>query len=213
MGLTQLMSLSNRPDLNLEPRVRNMMSEKVIIRKVKRPEAMIRWPAYVVGKDDHGLWLFSPKGTICRGQSRSGRSEVEVGQGNREAGLPVMHLMPDSGWWTASWCRVPKSRISVDVCTPPRLIDGEWTYIDLELDPWAYDGNVEIDDEDEFDDACEAGLILPDEALEARAAATEVVGAMRSNSEPFGTLGWSKLDEAIHRALPPIRELRHVETS
>ena len=190
-----------------------MIPEKVIIRKVKRPEGMIRWPAYVAGNDDHGLWLYSPKGTICRGQSGSGTAEVEVGQGNREAGVPVMHLMPVSGWWTACWRRVPDSRISVDVCTPPQLIDGEWTYIDLELDPWAYDGRVEIDDEDEFDDACEAGLISPDEALEARAAATEVVRAMRGHFEPFGSLGWSRLDEAIRAALPPITELRHVETS
>ena len=189
-----------------------MIPERVIIRKVKRPEGMMRWPAHVVGKDDHGLWLFSPKGTICRGQSESGTAEVEVGQGNRKAGVPLIHLMPDSGWWTACWRRVPKARISVDVCTPPRLIDGEWTYIDLELDPWAYDGRVEIDDEDEFDDACGAGLISPAEALEARKAATEVVDAMQIHSEPFGNLGWSRLDEAIRAALPPITELRHVET-
>jgi hypothetical protein len=95
-----------------------MNPEKVIIRKVKRPEGMMRWPAYVAGNDDHGLWLFSPKGTICRGQSGSGMAEVEVGHGNREAGLPVMHLMPVSAWWTASWCRVPKPRISVSARHP-----------------------------------------------------------------------------------------------
>jgi hypothetical protein len=44
------------------------------------------------------------------------------------------------------------------------------------------------------------GLISPDEALEARAAATEVVRAMRSHFEPFGSLGWSRLDEAILRS-------------
>jgi hypothetical protein len=37
-----------------------------VIRKIKRPGGIRRWPAYATGDDDFGLWLFSPKGTIFR---------------------------------------------------------------------------------------------------------------------------------------------------
>ncbi len=188
------------------------MLEAVVIRKIKRPIAMIRWPAYVVGVDRHGRWLFSPKGTICRGQSGSNIGENEVGRGNRDASQPVMHLIPNIGWWTAAWSREPEVTISVDVCTPPRWIDGEWHYIDLELDPTSRSGRVEIHDEDEFVAACEEGLISREEAVEARAAAVEIERSLQQGEEPFGCSGWNKLDEALSLKLPPIRDLRHVES-
>lgn len=84
--------------------------------------------------------------------------------------------------------------ISVDICTPPKLIDGEWTYIDLELDLTRLsDGSVEILDEDEFVSACEAGQISLEEAIEARKAATKIERCLRHRLEPFGSLGWVKL--------------------
>ena len=166
-----------------------------------------------MSNDRHGLWLYSPRGTIYRGQVGSNVSECEVGQGNREAGLPVMHLIPNAAWWMAEWCS-DEALISVDICTPPTLIDGEWSYTDLELDPLAFsDGRVEIHDEDEFVAACEAGLISRDEAIKARAAAAEVERYLRHRTEPFGRLGWDKLDEALRLSLPPIRVLRHVSTA
>ena len=119
------------------------MRETAVIRKVKRPEGMGRWPVYVMDRDCYGLWLFSPRGTIFRGQFGSTIGECEVGQGDREAGLDVMHLIPNSAWWTAAWCRGHGIPISVDICTPPKRVDGEWSYFDLELDPVAFaDGRV-----------------------------------------------------------------------
>ena len=104
--------------------------------------------------------------------------------------------------------------ISVDICIPPKLIDGEWTYIDLELDLTRLsDGSVEIHDEDEFVAACEAGQIPPEEAIEARNASTKIEQCLRHRIEPFGSLGWDKLDEALSLSLPPIKELRHVSTA
>ena len=189
---------------------------RTVIRKVKRPEGIARWSVYVMGNDRHGLWLYSPKGTIYRSQvGLNVVGECEVGQGIGEAGLPVMHLIPNAAWWTAAWCSDGENpQISVDICTPPTPIDGEWSYIDLELDPVAYsDGRVEIDDEDEFVDACEAGLITRDEAINARSAAAEVERCLRHRIEPFGHLGWDKLDEALSLSLPPIRALRHLSTA
>ena len=186
-------------------------TEKTVIRKLKRPDKMGRWAAYVVNKDRYGLWLFSPKGTIYRGQSGKTIGECEVGQGTLPEGLPVIHLMPEALWWTASWCREHETRISVDICTPPVFDDEEWTYTDLELDPlvWA-DGRITVDDEDEFVESCEAGRISDSEATSARSTTMEVVKCMQDGAEPFGRLGWERLGEALSLSLPPIRTLRHV---
>ncbi|MBD3242684.1 MAG: DUF402 domain-containing protein [Chitinivibrionales bacterium] len=189
-----------------------MSPEIVVIRKVRRAENICRWPAYVMSEDSHGLWLYSPTGTIHRCRAGSEIRECKVGGGPDGPGFHVMHLVPCAAWWTAAWHygrREDEVSISVDICTPPRLIDDEWCYTDLKLDPYAFpDGRVVVDDEEEFAAACETGLISPNEALEARAAATEVEGHLRDRSEPFGLVGWNKLDEAMGQSLPPIEELR-----
>ena len=191
-----------------------MIYKTVVIRKIKRPDGLRRWPAYELGEDRHGLWLYSPKGTIFRGQQGAEIGECAVG-GYGNEGRPVLHLIPRDAWWMAAWCE----GISVDICTAPSLIDGEWHYIDLELDVIAHgkghvaDGRVHIDDEDEFLAACEAGLISRDEAKQARDAATEMEQCLRLRTEPFGRLGWDKLDKAIGLCLPAIRKLRHVSTA
>jgi predicted RNA-binding protein associated with RNAse of E/G family len=63
------------------------------------------------------------------------------------------------------------------------------------------------EDEDEFVDACAAGLISSVEKLEARKATVEVEAAIRAQDEPFGQLGWNKLDMAIAMSLEPLTDL------
>ena len=179
-----------------------------IIRKIKRPEGIARWSAYIIHEDHYGLWLYSPKGTLFRSQKGSVIGECEVGQGNREAGLHVMHLIPNKALWIATWCL---DHIAIDICTPPTLIDDEWHYTDLELDPIAFPKwRIIVEDEDEFTDACTAGLIPPNDATEARSATTKVVEYLRHHIEPYVQVGWNKLEKAIHLSLPPIRELKHI---
>jgi predicted RNA-binding protein associated with RNAse of E/G family len=139
-------------------------------------------------------------------------TECEVGQGTREAGRPVMHLIPKAAWWIAMWCDDGSlSLINVDICTPATLVHGEWTYTDLELDPHTFpDGRVEIDDEDEFLAACDSGLISPAEAIEARNAAQDIERYLRDGIEPFGRVGWQRLHEAMNLALAPLTALHHV---
>jgi len=185
----------------------------VVIRKIKRPQALGfgRHPTYELATDRFGTWLFSPKGTIYRGQVGSEITECEVGQGTAEAGRPVIHLIPEGEWWVAHWCEL---FIAVDVCVPSELTDGEWRFTDLELDVLAIpDGRVEVHDEDEFEGACEAGLITPEEASSARAAAVDVEACLRNRNEPFGRVGWSRLEDAVNLGLPPIRELTHIPTA
>jgi hypothetical protein len=185
------------------------VASRTVIRKLKRPATMYRWPAYAVSRDRYGLWLYSPKGSIHRGQVGAKIGECKVG--SPVDGVPVIQLIPHSHWWTATWCREANTRISVDICTPPILDDDEWTYTDLELDPllWA-DGHVDVDDEDEFAASCEAGLISDGEAASARSTTVDIVKRMQDGTEPFGLLGWERLDEALSLALPPITTLSQV---
>jgi hypothetical protein len=185
------------------------MMKTTVIRKIKRPGGMGRWPAYVLAEDSFGSWLYSPLGCVYRGQSGETITECEVGQGNRARGLPVLHLVPRVGWWFAAWYRIGGAAIiGIDICTPPTRINDEWHYTDLELDPHGLDGGrVELHDEDEFTAACEAGLISATEASEASAAAAELVQCLREKREPFGRVGWDRLDSALGLQLPPITTL------
>jgi hypothetical protein len=180
--------------------------DRTIIKKIKRPDGVGRWPAYVTAEDSFGVWLYSPKGSVYRGRTGTVVTECEVGQGNRDAGRPVLHLMPRASWWTAAWCfDEDEPVIGVDICTPPSLIDEEWQFIDLELDPHAFGGGrVEVLDEDEFLVACVAGLITPTEAVYARATAREIERLLRQRVEPFGQIGWQRFSDAAALALPPI---------
>jgi hypothetical protein len=185
------------------------VAPKAVIRKLKRPATMYRWPAYEVSSDRYGLWLYSPKGSIHRGQVGETIGECKVG--SPADGVPVIQLIPKSLWWTATWCRESNASISVDICTPPVLDDDEWTYTDLELDPIRRgDGHVYVDDEDEFAASCSAGLISDAEAASARSATADTVKRMQDGTEPFGCLGWKRLNEALSLRLPPITTLRQV---
>ena len=163
----------------------------------------------MLGKDRHGVWLYTPVGSLFRGSDGETTGECEVGQGNRDGGLPVVSLVPVDGWWFATWYgNNADPWISVDVCTPATLVDGEWTYVDLELDPHrSQDGRVWIDDEDEFLDACNAGTIAPDEQVAARAAADEIERRLRALEEPFANAGWQWLRQGMAMQLLPLTEL------
>jgi hypothetical protein len=186
-----------------------------VIRKIKRSKGFARWCAYEFEPDGFGLWLFTPQGSLFRAEVDGAITECEVGQGTRPAGLAVLHLIPLSGWWMAQWTAEGEGAfISVEVCTPPVNVGGEWQFVDLELDPYrGPDGRVAVDDEDEFVAACEAGVISPGEAAAARAAATEVVGWLEGGVEPFGLVGRQKLRHAVDCGLAPLRWLPDAATA
>ena len=186
-----------------------------VIRKIKRSKGFARWSAYEFDRDGFGLWLFTPPGSLFRAEVGGTTTECEVGQGTRPSGLAVLHLIPLSGWWMAQWTAEGVGVfVSVEVCTPPTLLGGEWRFVDLDLDPYrGPDGRVIVDDEDEFVAACAAGSITPIEAAAARAAATEVAGWLDSGVEPFGQVGWEKLRDAAQRGLAPLTWLPDAVTT
>lgn len=180
--------------------------QTVIIQKQKRGKGIGRWPAYVLGEDEHGLWLFCPAGTPYRSWNMQGELlwSGEVGQGDRVAGIAVVHLIPHQAWWIASWWDdAAGRRISIDICTSPALVNGVWVYDDLELDLQAFhNGDVVIEDEDEFIAAREAGEIAVDEAKAAHAATEKLDHLLHCRKEPFGLTGWANLDYALNLMLP-----------
>lgn len=175
---------------------------------MKRSGDYGRWPAYEVDADDYGRWLFSPAGSVYWGHPASGRRvEWEVGRGpGATHGVSELWLLPTVGWWTGRWYEANGARrISIDVCTPPRLLAGDWTFDDLELDPWwdARRGSG-IADEDEFLIACEAGLIGAAEGAAARTTADDLLERLRARAEPFGRTGWERFEAASASSLPPL---------
>ena len=183
--------------------------EKVFVRKLKRPVGSGVWPAYVLAEDAYGLWLHSPAGSTYRGEDGRTARLCEVGQGDRAAGRPIVQLIPSAGWWLATWSgREAELPITIDICTPPRLAGREWTYTDLELDPYLTDaGEVGTDDWDEFLAACESGLISRAEQVAARNATADIEDLLGRRIEPFGEIGYGRLDAALAMALQPLTDL------
>jgi len=172
------------------------------------------WSAYVLAEDDHGLWLHTPAGSLYRGEDGKSVGFCESAMDPNGAGRPMVQLIPRSGWWIASWvgsnAELP---IAVDICTPPTLRDSEWTYIDLELDPYlTRDGLVGTDDWDQFLEACASGLIPRHEEDAARSATVQIEQWLTERVDPFGVTGFQRLDTARAMALPPLVDLNGVPT-
>ncbi|MBA2608735.1 MAG: DUF402 domain-containing protein [Actinobacteria bacterium] len=178
--------------------------ERALIRKIKRPGPISTWAGHVVSDDEFGLWVFSPNGTMVHTDNDGVATIKLFGNGH---GPGVLCLLPSDEWWLGCWwTREPgEPRLAIDACTPPVLIDGIWTWIDLELDVFRdSDGVAVIEDEDEFDDAVAAGHIPPDEQREALAITAAMERQLRERVPPFDETGWRRHDEAAALGLPPL---------
>jgi len=189
---------------------RSITTEVTFIRKLKRPDGSAVWPAYHLSEDRFGTWLFTPKGSLYRGERAGAAAYCNVGS-PVGPGVAVMHLVPPAGWWIATfWDQAESSwSITVDICTPPQLAGSVWTYTDLELDVLAGPGTgyVQIVDEDEFAAACDGGFITPVEAVAGRQAADEVARLVRDAADLFASVGPRRLLAAMGLRLAPVRHL------
>lgn len=181
---------------------------RTVVRKSKLDGSYGRWPAYETGADQHGHWLFSPAGTVYWGHSPPRPAlEWEVGRGSEMSeGVSELWLVAADRWWVAKWVEVGGVRqVHVDICRPPRNLNGEWVFTDLELDPyWYSDGRVGVGDEAEFAEACNSGQITESDAIEARLTADEVLEWLRNATEPFGATGWKRFRTAHAADLAPL---------
>jgi uncharacterized protein len=158
------------------------------VRKCKRPSAHGVWGAYEVGRDEHGVWLYTPEGSRYRGTSHDGTvSECFAGQPDAP-GLHVMQLVPSAdAWWFGHWKIFRGHRtLSIDVCTPTALAGDEWTYVDLELDLYkSADGTISVFDEDELEEAAAQGLISEEEQRACLDVARELDARLRVDDPVF----------------------------
>ena len=157
----------------------------LIIEKVKRPGGVYVFEAIEIGEDEFGTWLYTAAGTTWRSPNQSGTVPVHfVGVFSSARPGPIVFA--------------EGSHVSFDVGLPPERTDRGWRYVDLELDPIIRpDGTVEIEDEDEFEEACRAGWIDESAALLARRVADEAVEALKRGDEPYATVGFAWLEAAI----------------
>jgi uncharacterized protein DUF402 len=176
---------------------------QTFIRKVKRPTGSGLWPTYFLAADEYGTWFHTPQHSRYR-DGDGGTCEVAQ-QSPGGPGEHALHLVPRDGWWFATW-RLG-GLLAADVSTPPVLVGNEWTYDDLELDPFRRpDGTVGTEDWDELAQARQAGLISDVEHRAAVKAARTLEQHFAGGTEPFGSEGWDRLTEAIALNLPPLAD-------
>lgn len=145
---------------------------------LKRPDT-VHWRLDTVflGTDEHGTWLASPVGIEIQKGVAEPRAIVNRG----------VHLIPTDAWWVFSFhAGHPAATHFLDIATPARFEAERVTMIDLDLDVVRLvDGEVVLEDEDEFAEH-QVALGYPQPWVEAAmAAAVWGVEAFTTGLEPF----------------------------
>jgi hypothetical protein len=166
---------------------------QVRIDKVKRPGGVFEFDMELVEADHDGIWLGYTTGANWRAPHDTGTMPFNS----------IVLLRPDDPFVTW-WVDDPADRrVEVDICRPPIETPVGWSFIGLELDPVRHEltGAVEIEDDDEFQEACVRGWITAEEAALATATAQDLATALTRRIEPWGETGWRRLRELLARAV------------
>lgn len=147
--------------------------------KIAGPES--NWPAYRLGTDAHGTWLFVPAGTV---------RHTEDGEVSDTAPMDGVQLIPADETWVGSWSA--DGSIMVEVTTSVELGPTSVRYEVLGLEAWATDDDHELIDV-EYEVARAAGLIRDEQDGPARATAERLARRLAQRVEPFGGKGWEWL--------------------
>jgi hypothetical protein len=133
-----------------------------------------------LGSDEHGDWLGFPAGTPM---SRPGYALVST---NHQVGLlPPATAPDDQRWWIATFHGEPRAWVAVyvDITTPPVWDDDTVRTVDLDLDVIRrVDGDVFVDDEDEFAEH-RISLGYPDEVVQGATSSCDRVKALMMRGE------------------------------
>ncbi|MGX7673070.1 DUF402 domain-containing protein [Plantactinospora sp. DSM 117369] len=162
-------------------------SGSVRLCKIKRPGGVFWFDLQQIIEDRAGTWLWGPAGSPWGAPHDSGALPV-----------PVVVLLAAGRPWVAWWVGDPADRrLEIDVCLPPERTEAGWRYIDLELDPVLHerDSRVEIEDWDEYEQACRNGWMSADDAKLAQSTADDRAGALRRRDEPWQERGWQMLSQ------------------
>lgn len=145
----------------------------------------------MLGKDEHGVWLGGPAGSIVQ----RGREPA------KEWPVPFVQLIAPGRWWTLLYNGQEASnfRIYVDVVTQPCWVsESRVEMVDLDLDVVLdVDGRVKVLDEDEFEEH-RVKFQYPESIVDrARATAADVALKLERRQEPFGNAGAAWLDQVL----------------
>jgi uncharacterized protein len=132
-----------------------------------------------LGTDEHGTWLGAPAGSLCQ---RGSEEPVTFPQA-------YVLLIPRAGGWTMTCNAEPCwTELYIDITTEPRWTAGDQVeMVDLDLDVIRhFDGSAEILDGDEFAEHQARYGYPPEVISDAERAASALLGAVTSCTEPFG---------------------------
>jgi uncharacterized protein len=134
----------------------------------------------LLGEDEHGTWLYAPRGAQAM--------YAEHG----DAPLPVsfLTLVPHGEqWWMATWMRDNDEidiDLYIDIVHPPQWSSGRLVIVDLDLDVIRRrGGQIELDDEDEFEIHARELQYPPAVITTARATAATLVAAAAAGTPPL----------------------------
>lgn len=147
-----------------------------------------------LGADRFGHWLGSPAGLPMQRPGRRSWAPAELAM-----------LVPAEGDFVASFNGLGvDDAIYVDITDRPVLSGAVMRAVDLDLDVvLRHDGQVYVDDEDEFEEhRVEYGY--PDETVAAaRASCSAVLAAIVAGQEPWRSVGHGWTARAAEQALAP----------
>ena len=177
----------------------------ITVQKCKRPQGTGTWAAYVIDTDAFGTWVFTPAHSIFSSQDGATTGSCEVARDSEGRGRHSLLLLPARGWFVAYWVLDADHVVSVDISTPPQSFGSWWRFEDLELDPFlTRDGAFGVEDEDEFETACDAELITSAERTAALDAVTWLEAQLTDPGSAFIEAGQRRLLDAIRLELPPL---------
>jgi len=152
----------------------------VKLHKIKRPAGDFCFDVELVEEDSFGTWLAAMTGSPWNAPHDSGTLPFDV-----------LVLLSSEHHWVAWWVDDPTDRrLEIDVCLVPQRVTDGWRFVDLELDPVRHeDGDIEIEDWDEFTDAIRHGWISVEEATIAEQTAIDMQASLHERVTPFDDEG------------------------
>jgi Ribonuclease G/E len=121
-------------------------------------------------------------GTLAVEREMSGGGTYDALGTRRESGDTALTKFREGRWWYPTTYRSADGEHKgtyVNICTPVELFPDEVRYVDLHVDVVKYpDGTVERVDDDELDEAVEAGEVSEELAEKARSVASSIERAL-----------------------------------